>query len=335
MSRALSRISGHAIILLYHRVKYLNSDPQWLAVRPDNFEEHLAVLRSNYRLISLSHLAESLLNGKIPPKSVVVTFDDGYADNLQNAKPLLESFDVPATVFVVTNQIEAQAELWWDELEALLMTPVRVPEELTLRIDQHEFKWDLEPEAAEEFISGLKETWNLTMSIDPSPRHTIYRELSTMLKDATEECREAVLDDLAHWAGVSRQIRDSHRTLTAKEIVDLAENGLVEIGAHTVSHPVLATQSSDDQFRELSESKRQLEKILSRPVETTSYPYGDKGDYGTQTVRLAELAGFNCACSNFPGRILKATNRYELPRHIVRDWDAETFARHMEKWSDG
>jgi peptidoglycan/xylan/chitin deacetylase (PgdA/CDA1 family) len=119
MRRADTRERGEAVVLMYHRVADVEHDPWRLAVTPGNFEQHLAVIRERCRPTSLAKLAAGLEAGSLPPRSVVVTFDDGYRDNLHVAKPLLEQYEIPATVFVVSGYVDSDRDFWWDELAQL------------------------------------------------------------------------------------------------------------------------------------------------------------------------------------------------------------------------
>jgi peptidoglycan/xylan/chitin deacetylase (PgdA/CDA1 family) len=110
---------GAVAILLYHRVAELESDPQQLAVTPARFEEHLRVLRAACTPVALADVPRLLRARKLPKRPVAVTFDDGYRDNLHEAKPLLERHGVPATVFVASGYVGRGTEFWWDELERL------------------------------------------------------------------------------------------------------------------------------------------------------------------------------------------------------------------------
>src|SRR4051812_47294780 len=122
---------GQVLILLYHRIAELHSDPWGLAVTPRRFTEHVEALQQHARAMRLQQLPQGLLKGDLPDRSVVVTFDDGYADNLHNAKPVLERYDVPATVFVTTGYIgQEKHEFWWDELDRLFLQPGVLPEKL-------------------------------------------------------------------------------------------------------------------------------------------------------------------------------------------------------------
>ena len=138
-----NRLSPGALILLYHRVAELESDPQRLQVSSSHFSEQLQIIREIGAPISLQELTGNLRSGKVPPRSVVVTFDDGAADNLLAAKPLLEQHNVPATVFVSTGYMKTAREYWWDEVERLVLQPRELPSQLKLTIDGKVHKWDL------------------------------------------------------------------------------------------------------------------------------------------------------------------------------------------------
>ena len=127
--RSLARraLVARAMILVYHRVTPLDFDPEWLAVTPDRFAEQMDVLRRHYHVLSLSELHACLQKGNVPRKAVAVTFDDGYADNLLSARPVLERYDVPATFFVTTGKLDQTSEFWWDELGSLLLETPKLP----------------------------------------------------------------------------------------------------------------------------------------------------------------------------------------------------------------
>ena len=126
------------LTLLYHRVADVPTDPHLLCVTPENFSQHMEVLRKNSNPISLSELTKGLSHGRLPRRSVLVTFDDGYADNLHNAKPVLERYRIPAVVFVISGSVGMNRGFWWDELEKLLLRPGTLPEEFTIRLDHAE-----------------------------------------------------------------------------------------------------------------------------------------------------------------------------------------------------
>ena len=145
------------MILAYHRVASPPSDPQLLAVPPSRFEEQLAALRAHFDPASLSGLAEALESGR-RPAGVVLTFDDGYGDNLHEALPLLERYDWPATVFVTTGYVGGAREFWWDELERILLVPSQLPDTLSLTVSGRRRTWDTR--VSSDGPSNAASAWN-------------------------------------------------------------------------------------------------------------------------------------------------------------------------------
>jgi len=327
------RLEPKGLILLYHRVADLKPDPQLLAVSPEHFAEHLEILRRYSRPMSLQRLIVALRNGCLPRRAVVVTFDDGYADNLYLAKPLLERYDIPATAFVTTGYIGSKREFWWDELECLLLEPGRLPEVLRVNINGNVSQWVLgEASDYSEECYHRHCCWNVEQGNDPCPRQRLYRSLCPLLLPLSDGERRSVLDELQVWAGTEFVSRPTHRTLSAEEVVHLAEGNLVEIGAHAVTHPVLSGMPADLQRTEIRQSKAWLEEILGRGVSSFAYPFGRRSDYTKETVGMVREAGFMSACSNFPGFVQNGVNPYELPRYLVRNWPGEQFTDRLRRW---
>ena len=326
-----SRSEGKILILLYHRIAELHSDPWGLAVTPRRFADHVEVLRQYARPRRLRQLSHGLLNGSLPNRSVVVTFDDGYADNFHNAKPVLERYDVPATVFVTTGYIgQEEHEFWWDELDRLFLQPGVLPEKLSLNVNGSTYQWEL-GEAAyySEEASQRHRRWR-SWEATPTSRHFLYNSLWNLLRPMTQRERERVLHELGEWAGVEPVVRPSHRPLSVEEVIALGqEGGVVEVGAHTVTHPALRKLPPALQRAEILGSKARLEEILNRPVTSFAYPYGSLSE---QAVGIVREARFSCACSTRAGFVEPSTNRFRLPRVEVQDWNKEEFARQLSRW---
>ena len=320
------------LILLYHRVTELRSDPWSLGVAPRHFAEHLDIVRQHAHPIKLQQLSEGLLNGNLPNRSVVITFDDGYADNLYNAKPLLERYDVPATAFLTTGYIGHDREFWWDELDRLLLQPGTLPKVLSLSVDGGAYRWKLgkathySEDAAKHPYRG--KVWRYAFD----SRYRLYRSLWELLHHLTEEERQKVLDELLVWAEAEPAVRPTHRPLSLEEVVVLAQGDLVEVGAHTVTHPALPTLPAASQRHEILESKAQLEQILGRRVYSFAYPYGS---ISAETVSIVREAGFARACSSVADIDRRSVDRFRLPRIEVAGWDGETFDRQFSRWFSG
>jgi len=323
------RRSSGAIVLRYHRIWKTDSDPFAIAVRPEYFREHLQVLSDGFRPIRMRELASALRDGRLPERCVVVTFDDGYQDNLTEARPLLARFGIPATVFVVTGYVGGEREFWWDELAALLLSPGSLPAGLRLRVRGSTSEWDLDSASEWSRVHAERHSgWDWRQASDPTPRHRILRELFRMLRSLNEEERTDALDQLAKWAGRSPVVRDSHRTVSLADLASLSEDGLIEIGAHSATHPLLPRLPVSTRRDEIRESRVFLEERLDRPVESFAYPFG--GGKGTATH--VRDAGFTSASGTNPGVVLRGQDPFHLPRLYVGDWGGDELQRRMDRF---
>ena len=325
-----SRFTSGCLILLYHRVIELPTDPYLLTVSPAHFAEHLAVLRKTAHPIGLRQLANGLRDGKIPRRSIAVTFDDGYFDNLDYAKPLLEHYDIPATFFVAPGTSADVGEFWWDALERILLQPGSLPQTLRLTIGgvPHERQLGSSAEYGTNDYTRHR-CWNYGRKDDPTPRQAVLRSVHRLLSSLSEDERRNALQQLAAWAGLDTAVRPTHRTLSPAQTIRLAEGGLLEVGAHTMTHPVLAKLPVAKQREEVYQSKARLEEILGQPVTSFAYPHGLKPDYTQRTVEIVRQAGFDCACAAFPGIVRCGAEVHQLPRFVVRDDDGDTFAERL------
>lgn len=330
--RIRTRISPCAVVLLYHRIAELALDPQLLCVMREHFAEQLEVIRRNgYCAMGVSELAQRLRTGNLPHRAVVMTFDDGYVDNLNNAKPLLERYDMPATVFVTAGYVGCDREFWWDELERLLLQQTKLPDILRLNVRGKSYQWALSEAVHHGKDDNIRNRrWNVLAKGSPSPRHEIYRTLCQVLGPMSRTGRDAVLAELAEWVGDQLTVRSDYCPMTPDELIRLADGEFIEIGAHTMTHPILAGLAPAAQKAEVIDSKKTLESILGRRISAFSYPFGGRNDYTSDTVRLVRDAGYDCACSNFPGLVTPKSDSYQLPRFLVRDWDGEEFAYRLD-----
>ena len=144
-----------------------------------------------------------------------------------------------------------------------------------------------------------------------------------------------MLDDLLTWALTKPGGRASYRSLTIQEILTLAQGGLLEIGSHTITHPVLSARPPATQREEIQQSKAHLEEVLGCPVTSFAYPYGRQSDYTTETVALVQEAGFVCACSASADVVRQGADPFRLPRLHVQDWDGDKFTQVLLRWLDG
>jgi peptidoglycan/xylan/chitin deacetylase (PgdA/CDA1 family) len=303
-----ARLRG-GLVLLYHRVATLAADPQLLAVTPGRFRAQMELLRSEYVPMPLVELARRSRHGVVPRGAVAVTFDDGYADNLHEAEPILRELGIPATIFVATGHVASGREFWWDELERLMLLDDERPAELSVS-------------------HGGEEQRHATAS--PEQRGAAYEALHPWLRFGPLERREDVLAQIRRWAGEpdGGRHRDSHRPLTVEELRELAASPVIEVAPHTRRHPALAHQSLEVQRDEIRGSAAELEGWVGHRAAVFSYPFGGPGaDYDNETVAAVRDAGFRLAVANFPARVTPLSSRFAIPRHLVRNWDGSEFER--------
>lgn len=330
----LSRHLSRAVILIYHRTANLDSDPQMLAVNPKRFDEQMDVLQQYYNPVSLTELCEQVIRGKVMPRSVAITFDDGYEDNYLYARPILEKYATPATVFVATGYIGKEKEFWWDEIERLLLVEQERAMSLGKKNDSVEYS---DTESVSEYMSKNMGAlpWNVLKSERPTIKHELYIYLCKRLQGMASEQIETVLGEFREWLGKGSIARESHRPMSIEQVSSLASSGLVDVGAHTRSHVNLAAQTAEIQKKEIMGSKKDLEEWLGREVTSFSYPFGTRQHYNKDSVRLAKESGFKLATANYSGCVTRLSNRFELPRRIIRDWDGSEFDRRLREMLGG
>lgn len=332
LSESRSTGTPLAAILLYHRVADDAVDAFGNRVTPANFASHLEVLCEEFHPVRLRDLADPGARQRLPGRAVAVTFDDGYADNLHTARPLLNRYAVPATVFVATAALGGAREFWWDRLERLLLGTPRLERRLQVELggklyETDLFGWELYEAAAWPEHAG----WTAYGDPDPTPRHRALRELWQTLRLLPEAARLEAIDRIAMWAGAV-EWPPARCLMTASEVTELASDDLFDIGAHTVSHPSLASLGPEMQWQEIANSRRALEALLGREVAHFAYPFGQSLDYDAATVELVHRAGFTVACTARAAAFEAKTPVLELPRISVWNHDGAALASTLEEY---
>uniref|UniRef100_B8HRB0 Polysaccharide deacetylase n=1 Tax=Cyanothece sp. (strain PCC 7425 / ATCC 29141) TaxID=395961 RepID=B8HRB0_CYAP4 len=313
---------------MYHRIADLSLDPWGLAVSPHNFAEHLQVLRQQAHPLTLAQLVQAHQQGQVPDRAVVLTFDDGYLDNFQTALPLLEQQDIPATCFVTTGYTGQGREFWWDELARLLLQPIQLPPELTLTLAAQTQTWPLGPAASSSPATRQQERQYKAWEAPTGSRLAFYYAVWSQLRSLTDTQQQQALADIRTWTAAPSS-PGPEGGMALEHLIALDRGGLITIGAHTVTHPLLSAQSHDRQLEEIQGSKQTLEDWLNHPVSYFAYPFGD---YGPETVRLTREAGFACACTVESRPAWRGCDLFELPRFGVENWNGEELAQHLSKW---
>ena len=298
-------MGNRVVPLYYHRVFDKQPDINLLCVTPLKFEQQIKYLKKHYNILRFEDDWENT-----DRDSVVITFDDGYMDNYEFAMPILEELQVPAAVFVSTGVLEQDTQLWWDELDTILLAGEQFPECFKLEDD----------------IFGC--AWNTTTY---GHRLNCYRGLHTLMKNYSNvEQRERWSMQLRRWR---KPAGGENQTLDVSSCKKLAQSSYITIGAHTVSHPSLGSLTYEEQEKEIMESIRYLERLLGWTIDTFSYPFGaTQEDFTDETIQICKEAGIKKAASTIPGIWYKGSDPYKIPRNIVRDWGPYEFATMMDQY---
>jgi peptidoglycan/xylan/chitin deacetylase (PgdA/CDA1 family) len=314
---------GNTLILMYHRITELDTDPWALAVTPASFEDHLDVITSRSEVVPLRDTLDRATRSARP--CVTFTFDDGYADNLPPAR-MLAARGLPATYFLAAGQLGSPRQFWWDEVATIFLDSANLPDTLELELESGRLQLDLlnDAEADGDRVDGRP--WRADQE-PRTARQRVYLQSYRALRPLDPEQRERGLEALAEWADIAREARPGMRSLTLDEVAELCALDGVEIGAHTITHPVLASLPAERQRKEIVGSRRLLEEASGRPVESFAYPHGTRADYTPETVSIVAEAGLRRACAAVGGPLRPPVQPYELPRFMVEDWDGAEFER--------
>jgi peptidoglycan/xylan/chitin deacetylase (PgdA/CDA1 family) len=281
---------GAGAILMFHHVRphapRAFEPNRILEITPEFLDATLThVKRRGYEIIPIGALRERLANPR--GRFVVLTFDDGYRDNLVHALPVLDAHRAPFTIFVTTGFADRTATMWWADLEEAL---------------------DRLPEAT---IDGRR----MALS-DPAAKTRAFGHVAAMIRRQPWEDSRTTLDALAAIAGVDGAARVDRYCLDWTEIRALDQLDLCTIAAHTLTHPLLARMRDAEAMHEISASKARLEEMLARPIQHFAYPVGDPSAAGPREFQMTAEAGFATAVTTRPGVLFPehAAHADALPR---------------------
>jgi peptidoglycan/xylan/chitin deacetylase (PgdA/CDA1 family) len=294
-------LGGVGAILTLHHVRPARPDAfqpnHLLEVTPKFLERLLRRLkRAALDVISLDEMHARFISGDFKRRFVCITFDDGYKDLMRFAYPLLKKYQLPFALYIPTSFPDRLGELWWVALEAVIARNSRIG--MVVNGTEQYFK------------SGtVKEKRNLY--------DQIYRYLRSMKTE--EELRSAVRD-LCACHGVDIASLCHELCMDWQEIIDLAADPLVTIGAHTVNHNMLKKMADEAAVRaEMEMSRSVLEAALGKRPGHLAYPVGDPTSAGLREFRIAAELGFKTAVTTRPGVLFKAHRDHltALPRISV------------------
>lgn len=291
-------------ILSYHRI--LESPDPILTSEPDvrTFRWQMELLAECFNVLPLHDAVDALTTGDLPPRAVCITFDDGYRSTHDLALPVLRELRLPATVFVTTGCMR-EGNMWNDRIiEAVRRLPGN-------RLDMHE---------ADVGVLSLA---------DDMARHEAAHALIEASKYLSPKERVALTRKIEALGGHT----DVHDLMLTREMVAAMAGQGIEIGGHTVSHPILTRLDDDAARAEIESGKKELEAIIHRPVRLFAYPNGKVGkDYDDRHVRMAREAGFSAAFTTAVGAASRRHDLYQLPRSRPWDGTPARFGMRLLSW---
>ncbi|RTY92258.1 polysaccharide deacetylase family protein [Flavobacterium sp. GT3R68] len=269
------------LVLMYHRVSDVSDKKTArLTVTPATFEKQLVYFKEKYQILRLTDNWSSLKKS-----GLVITFDDGYADNFINALPLLEKHQIPATVFVTTININTQNEFWWDRLvfdyekmDVLFFFP-----KIAEKVSKEQYSYSYFENMLAELDNSQKEEWFLEWE---KINHIEFRG------------------------------REDYRSLTIEELKKLENNPLIDIGLHTHNHYPLGYLTEQEQIQEMSTSIGELKKFADSSLPYLALPHGSYNEFTFQVIKGFGLKGVFLANNYYSNGTNKATgkiNRILMP----------------------
>ena len=289
-------------ILYYHHVFAKKSPYHLDDLDAQQFDQQISFLTKHFNILPLEQAIYLLKQKKLPPKALVISFDDGYQDNYTIAASILEKHKCPATFFIATEGVE-KGYLWNDVIEqSLKKTNIK----------------SISKDIIGKSISLITE----------ADKISAFHQLVNSFKFTCNEERSNKVLKLTKELNVNTFTQS---IMNAKQILDLHLRGFT-IGAHTHSHTIMCTETDQNSQRELFTNKQMLEKIIAEPVTFLAFPNGLYGrDFKKAHCDMANTLGFKAAFSTNDGGVLSSTNLHQIPRFMPYRKQLHLFALSIAK----
>ncbi|MBN8481978.1 MAG: polysaccharide deacetylase family protein [Xanthomonadales bacterium] len=308
MRHALAR---DLVILAYHRVldvadeDAFDFDLELVSASRAQFRAQMTLLRERYHPVRFADLAAALAGGPaLPPRAVIVSFDDGYDDNHRFAFPILRELGVPAMFFVSTGHVDSGLPYAYDWLVHLLLCT------RAARLEIAELGVDLELPASR------------------TARRAIAADVLDRMKAVPASVQSAIVERLGvEWGMPRAQGHPDCRPLSWPQLREMHAGGM-EVGSHGMWHNMLARLAPADMQAEVAGSRRAIADALGASCEVISYPVGGVDAYDAAVIAAARDAGFELGCSyvsgtnHLPPREPFALRRLPIERHMDAAWFA-------------
>jgi peptidoglycan/xylan/chitin deacetylase (PgdA/CDA1 family) len=274
LARSLSSNLGR--ILMYHNFAVTaGTGSDAVSIAP--LRSQFEYLRRHFCIVPLAIIVDRLKSGaELDSRMVAITIDDGRRNCYEVLFPLLEEFQIPATFFVVSSFIRREDWVWTDKVLWLSEQPTR------------------------------------TNALAPGKLDVLFATMNQLRPKNRSAFIEAIATQMA--VSIPKDPPPPYAPCSWRELREMADSGLVEIGSHTVTHPILATITDEESWHELTDSRAQIEEGLARKIRFFCYPNGKPGDYRQSQVEQVGEAGYQGAVVADFGMVARQTSAYRLPR---------------------
>lgn len=279
-------------ILIFHRVHdkkravFYNSD-----IDTNNFLWQMKIIKDHFNVLEFNEAIACLISGKLPQRSLVITFDDGYADNYNIAYPILSSLNIPATFFIASGYLNGG--IMWNDIiiESINST-------------------------SQEYLSLIDTNLGEYSFNSPSQKYEVISTLISKIKYMAPEKRSNIAYSIAEKLNYTPP---KNLMMSDNQIHEMSANGMT-IGGHTMTHPILTEVSDKTAYKEISDGKLYLENVINKPVKCFAFPNGKpEKDYKYSHVKMVQDIGFDASVSTSYGVSNIKTDIYQLPRFTP--WD--------------
>ena len=283
------------LVLMYHRINdEVGQKLTGLTVSTNNFEKQLLYFKKYFQILRLEEDWTTLKK-----TGIVITFDDGYADNIINALPLLEKYQIPATIFITTLNSNSKKEFWWDRLV---------------------FDY-----------SNCDESFYLPNQSDKiSKSNNTYKHITDYIHKISNEDKEEWFLEFEKINKIAFFPREEYRSLTNSELKLLSEHPLITLGIHTHNHYSLGTLSFEEQKQEISFSIEKLEELTTKTIKYLALPHGS---YNADTLKIAQelnLKGILLANDYYSSIKNKSSNK--INRILMPNIEGKELVKRLKKF---
>ena len=293
IQKTTSALSGDISIFCYHKVtnlsvgKLLKTPDEHLSINANIFDKQIKYMSENFKIIDSYDLLNFDKIQSIKQKKIIITFDDGYLDNLINALPILKKYNAKATIFITTNFINDNETPWWDRLWIIL----KKKDEFFF--NEEKFSFLSKGDNRIRLFNYLKEKFFL---LKKNAQKDLFNQILTENK-------------------IELTITSKQNFLNEEDIKKVSSEKLFRIGSHTHNHQNLNLLNNEEKKEEILTSKEILENIIKKEVDLFAYPYGVKSAYQKEDFKILKENNIKLAfTTNFDNYKIQSDSPFLIPR---------------------